>query len=61
MNSLQKFILGSIYCNNLDSGHNSRSIISYLKNKMDLDQEFYLDKINELEKTGYLKIINGTI
>jgi FAD synthetase len=60
MNSLQKFILGSIYCNNLDSGQNSRSIISYLKNKLDVDQEFYLDKINELEKTGYLKIINGT-
>ena len=59
MNSLQKFILGSIYCNNLNSRHNLSSIISYLKNKMDLDQDFYLAKINELEKNGYLKIITG--
>ena len=36
MNLLQKFILGSIYCNNLDSGYNSSPIIFYLKNKMDL-------------------------
>ncbi|MER5176600.1 MAG: adenylyltransferase/cytidyltransferase family protein [Candidatus Nitrosocosmicus sp.] len=58
MNPLQKFILGSIYCNNLDNGPNSGFIIQYLKNKMDLDKEFYLDKIIDLEKHGYLKIID---
>ncbi|MBA3751120.1 MAG: adenylyltransferase/cytidyltransferase family protein [Nitrosopumilus sp.] len=56
MNSLQKFILGSIYCNNLDHGPNSTSIIPYLRNKLDLGKEFYLEKIIDLEKHGYLKI-----
>ena len=56
MNSIQKFILGSIYCNNLDSGHNSNSIITYLENKMNLGGGFYLDKILDLEKHGYVKI-----
>ena len=47
MNSIQKFILGSIYCNNLDNGPNSNSILTYLENKMNLGRDFYLDKILE--------------
>ncbi len=58
MNPLQKFILGSIYCNNLANGTNPVSIIPYLKNKMDLDNKFYLDEIKDLEKHGYVKVIN---
>ena len=61
MNSLEKFILGSIYCNNLVNGSTPVSIISYLKNKMDLDNEFYFAKIMDLEKQGYVKIIKDTI
>jgi FAD synthetase len=61
MNSLEKFILGSIYCNNLANGSTPVSIISYLKNKMDLDNEFYFAKIMDLEKQGYVKIIKDTI
>lgn len=61
MNSLEKFILGSIYCNNLANVSNPVSIIPYLKNKMDLDNEFYFDKIMDLEKHGYLKIMNDTM
>lgn len=57
MNSIQKFILGSIYCNNLDNGPNSNSIITYLENKMNLGRDFYLDKILDLEKHGYVKIV----
>jgi FAD synthetase len=58
MNSLEKFILGSIYCNNLANVSNPVSIIPYLKNKMDLDNEFYFAKIMDLEKHGYVKIMN---
>lgn len=57
MNSIQKFILGSIYCNNLDNGPNSNFIITYLENKMNLGRDFYLDKILDLEKHGYVKIV----
>lgn len=57
MNSIQKFILGSIYCNNLDNGFNSNSIMTYLENKMNLGRDFYLDKILDLEKHGYVKIV----
>ena len=46
MNSIQKFILGSIYCNNLDNGPNFDSI-TYLENKMNLGDVYYLDKILE--------------
>jgi FAD synthetase len=56
MNSIQKFILGSIYCNNLDNGPNFDSI-TYLENKMNLGEDYYLDKILELEKHGYVKIM----
>jgi FAD synthetase len=58
MNSLEKFILGCIYCNNLANVSNPVSIIPYLKNKMDLDNEFYFAKIMDLEKHGYVKIMN---
>ena len=58
MNSLQKFILGSIYCNNLDNGPNSNFILTYLENKMNLGIDFYLDKILDLEKLGYIKIVS---
>jgi FAD synthetase len=58
MNSLEKFILGSIYCNNLANVSNPVSIIPYLKKKMDLDNEFYFAKIMDLEKHGYVKIMN---
>ncbi len=61
MNSLQKFILGSIYCNNLANGSNPVSIIPYLKNKMDLDNEFYFAEIMDLEKHGYVKIMNDVL
>jgi FAD synthetase len=61
MNSLQKFILGSIYCNNLANGSNPVSIIPYLKNKMDLDNEFYFAKIMDLKKNGYVNIINDPL
>jgi FAD synthetase len=58
MNSIQKFILGSIYCNNLDNGPNSDSILTYLENKMNLGKDFYLDKILDLERLGYVKTMH---
>jgi cytidyltransferase-like protein len=58
MNSIQKFILGSIYCNNLDNGPNSNLILTYLENKMNLGRDFYLEKILDLEKLGYIKIVS---
>lgn len=58
MNSIQKFILGSIYCNNLDNVPNSNSILTYLENKMNLGRDFYLDKILNLERLGYVKIMH---
>ena len=54
MNPIQKFILGSIYCNNLENGPNVDSI-TYLQNKMNLGEDYYLDKILDLEKHGYVK------
>src|SRR5919107_700492 len=56
MNSIQKFILGSIYCNNLDNGPNFDSI-AYLENKMNLGGDYYLDIILDLEKHRYVEII----
>ena len=56
MNALQKFILGCIYCNNLTNPSSLHSVISYLKNKIDLDTQFYTEKIIELEKKGYIII-----
>lgn len=58
MNSIQKFILGSVYCNNLDTGPNPISILTYLENKMNLGRDFYLDKILDLERLGYVKIMH---
>jgi FAD synthetase len=58
MNSIQKFILGSIYCNSLDNEPNSNSILTYLENKMNLGRDFYLDKILDLERLGYVKIMH---
>ena len=56
MNTLQKFILGSIYCNNLTNSSSLNSVISYLKNKIDLDTQFYTKRINDLERHGYIII-----
>jgi cytidyltransferase-like protein len=61
MDSLQKFILGCIYCNNLYNGHNSSFIIPYLESKVELGKEFYLDKIINLEKQGYIHIMNNEL
>jgi cytidyltransferase-like protein len=58
MNSLQKFILGCIYCSSLYNRPNSNFIIPYLESKIKLGEEFYFDKIINLEKQGYIKIIN---
>jgi len=59
MNTLQKFILGSIYCNNLTNSSTLNSVISYLKNKIDLDTQFYTKRINDLERHGYIIIKDG--
>jgi cytidyltransferase-like protein len=56
MNSLQKFILGSIYCNNLINGSSWDSLISYIRNKKDLDVEFYMTALSDLEKSEYVMI-----
>ena len=56
MNTLQKFILGCIYCNSLTNPSSLNSIISYLKNKIDLDTQFYTKKIIDLEKQGHIII-----
>jgi cytidyltransferase-like protein len=56
MNSLQKFILGCIYCNNLYNGPDSPFILPYLENKLNLGNEFYIDNIINLEKQGYVRI-----
>ena len=56
MNTLQKFILGSIYCNNLTNSSSLNSVISYLKKKIDLDTQFYTKRINDLERHGYIII-----
>ena len=63
MKSLQKTILGSVYCCSLQTGFspNSNTIISHLQNKMELGEDFYLDKINELEKNGFIKIIKNEV
>lgn len=54
MNSLQKFILGSIYCNNLTNDSSWDSLISYIKNKKGLNVEFYINALFDLEKLGYV-------
>ncbi len=59
MNSLQKFILGCIYCNNLYNRPNSSFILPYLENKLNLGNDFYIDNIINLEKKGYVKIKNN--
>ncbi|HXT84457.1 MAG TPA: adenylyltransferase/cytidyltransferase family protein [Verrucomicrobiae bacterium] len=61
MKSLKNTILGSIYCCSLQTGYspNPNTIISHLENKMELGKDFYLDKIIELEKNGYLRIIKN--
>lgn len=56
MNSLQKFILGCIYCNNLYDGPDSSVILPYLENKLNLGNELYIDNIINLEKQGYVRI-----
>ena len=56
MNSLQKFILGCIYCNNLDNGPDSSFILSYLENKLNLGDKLYIDNIINLEKQGYVRM-----
>ncbi len=63
MKSLKKTILGSIYCCSLQTGFspNLNTIISYLQNKMDVGEDFYLDKINELEKNGFIKFIKNVV
>ena len=59
MDSLQKFILGCIYCNNLSNGPDSSFILPYLENKLNLGNEFYIDNIINLEKQGYVRIKNN--
>ena len=54
MNSLQKFILGSIYCSNLTNDSSWDSLISYIKNKKGLNVEFYINALFDLEKLGYV-------
>ena len=54
MNSLQKFILGSIYCNNLINGSSWDSLISYIRNKKGLNVEVYMTALFDLEKSGYV-------
>jgi len=61
MNPLQKFILGCIYCNNLSNGPNSNFILPYLEKKINLGREFYIDKIINLEKQGYIRIKNNEL
>lgn len=56
MNQIQKFILSSIYCNNLINDPSWDSLISYLVHKKDLAAEFYLSTIIDLKKSGNIII-----
>lgn len=59
MNSLQKFLLASIYCNNLANGNIPSSILPYLVDKIDLGVEFYFKQILILEEEGFVNIIHS--
>src|SRR5690348_13214218 len=54
MNSSQKFILRSIYCNHLINGPTLNSLISYIENKKDLNAEIFFSTLIDLEKLGYV-------
>jgi FAD synthetase len=54
MNSSQKFILSSIYCNSLINGPTLDSLISYIENKKDLNAEIFFSTLIDLEKLGYV-------
>ncbi|MGN6561000.1 MAG: hypothetical protein ACTHJ2_10835, partial [Candidatus Nitrosocosmicus sp.] len=54
MNSSQKFILNSIYCNDLLNGPSLDSLICYIENKKDLNAEIYFKTLIDLEKLGYI-------
>jgi FAD synthetase len=57
MNSIQRFLLCSIYSNNLVDNRLPNPILPYLMKKMELDITFYKNQLAELEKIGLI-IIN---
>ena len=54
MNSIQRFLLCSIYSNNLVDNRLSNPILPYLMKKLELDVTFYKNQLAELEKLGLI-------
>lgn len=54
MNSIQRFLLCSIYSNNLVDNRLPIPILPYLMKKLELDVTFYKNQLAELEKLGLI-------
>ncbi len=54
--SIEKFILSCIYCLELKKGDQDDLILPYLQERFGLHKEFYIDKVNELQQIGYVKV-----
>ena len=54
MNSIQRFLLCSIYSNNLVDNQISNPILPYLMKKLEFDVTFYKNQLTELEKLGLI-------
>ena len=54
MNSIQRFLLCSIYNNNLVDDQTSNPIMPYLMKKLEFDVTFYKNQLTELEKLGLI-------
>lgn len=56
MNSIQQFLLCSVYCNSLSDSYSDNLILPYLADRLNLDEDYYIDKLFELEKQGLVSI-----
>lgn len=54
MNSIQRFLLCSIYSNNLIDGRDPDPILPYLMKKLELDMTFYTNQLGRLEDLGLI-------
>lgn len=59
MNSVQRFLLSSIYCNSLSNKCSTHQFFpAYIKEKLQMELDFCLDYLLDLEKKGYISISN---
>lgn len=54
MNSIQRFLLCSIYSNNLIDSRDPDPILPYLMKKLELDMTFYTNQLGRLEDLGLI-------